>query len=147
MDLVVGTTGLSIVRNWSSILAPTSKVIVATLNLNTPYFMAPWLCLDSTILQRKYETKQALLCFGISDVSFLDYPSTSDFDAERLLAQSQITVGLYRIRYMYCDNSDITLFRTCKSVRGIRQLVSEVDTVSFTNKAKEKALLEFKEIL
>ena len=92
MNLILGITGLDVVFEWSSILNSNSKVVVATLNIDTPYYAAPWLCIDATLIQRQFEIKKALRHFGVTDVSFLDYPSVQDLEFERILAQLQLLI-------------------------------------------------------
>ena len=147
MNLIISITGIDVVTEWSSILDSNSKVIISTLNINTSYYAAPWLCLDATLYQRQFETQRALRHFGITDITFFDYPSIEDFEFERLLAQLQLLIGFYRIRNVYCSDKNKVLSSVCKSLRGITKIVSTADDLSFMNKQKENALLEFSEIL
>jgi len=147
MNLILGITGLDVVFEWSSILNSNSKVVVATLNIDTPYYAAPWLCIDATLIQRQFEIKKALRHFGVTDVSFLDYPSVQDLEFERILAQLQLFIGFYRIGNVYCSNKNEVLSLICKSLRGITKVVDTVDDIAFMNKQKESALLEFEEII
>lgn len=147
MNLVLSTTGIRVVTEWSSILEPDTKVIVATLSVDVPYYKAPWLCVDATCIQRQYEVKSALFRFGISDVTFLDYPSLKELEFDRILAHLQVLVLLFRVKNVYCGNNNVLLSLVCNSLQGVSKVITTVDNVDFMNKQKEEALLEFKEIL
>ncbi len=147
MNLVIGITGLDVILEWSSVLDSNSKVVITTLNIDAPYYAAPWLCLDATLIQRQFEIKKALRHFGVTDVSFFDYPSVQDLEFERILAQLQLYIGFYRIANVYCSSKNEILSLVCKSLRGITKVINTTDTLTFMNKQKESALLEFEEII
>lgn len=147
MKMVVCSTGGDAIRDWSSILDSNTKVIVSTLNIDTPYLPAPWLCLQATLRQRQFEIKAAFAKFGVTDIIFLDYPSMEDFEVDRTLAYLQMITLLFRIRNLYCNGSNVSLYSVCKEIQGVNNLITTPDQSSFSNRQKEEAQLELKEIL
>lgn len=146
MNFVIGVTGIDVITKWSSILTPDAKVVILTLNTDVPYYRAPWLCVDSVIIQRKYETRRALNKFGINDISFLNYPSFLDIDLERTLPYFLLNIGLYRVTTVYCERTNETLSLLCDSLQKMVKVIS-VGDIDFMSKQKGESLLEFTEIL
>lgn len=148
-DLIVGVSGVDIIKYCNAPLTSNTKVIVTTLELELPYCRAPWICMSAVGHQRFTELKNAFLVFGLCNFLLLDYPTSDDLELERLLAQLQMQLLLSPVETLYYSGENIILKNVCESLVNVKnkiQFLNQESPLSCNNK-RLRAINEIKELL
>lgn len=148
-DLVIGITGIDIITYCNTPLSRETNIIVATLEIESPYARAPWLCMDAVGHQRFSELKEAFLVFGISKFMLLDYPTSDDLELERLLAQLQMQILLSPVENLYYSGENVILRTVCENLINVKNKIKFVNQESSLscNTRRNRAVSEIKELV
>lgn len=146
---IIGTTALDILTKCVTPLSADVYIIIVTLEQDVFYRPTPWLCFESTMIQRQREILRAFAHFGISKVIILDYPSLEDIEFTRLLADLQMRILLFSIDTLYYEKNNTVIKDVCNNIQGVskKELYTDPEILPLELiRKKGRALKELKEL-